>query len=196
MYDRDYYENGIQTGKSNYRDYSWERLGQYFIGTAQYIIDQYHPTSVLDVGCAKGFMVYALQQLGVDAYGVDTSEYAVGNAITDRVKLGRIQEIPFDQKFDAVICFDVLEHIPEDESLQACRELLRVSNRLVLAHVLTRHVEEDKDPTHINVKPLEWWENTFRQAGGLILPSRPSGVWWFNTPEYLLTASPGRKEKE
>src|SRR5210317_381289 len=32
---------------------------------------------VLDFGCAKAFSVYALRLLGIDAYGVDMSEYAI-----------------------------------------------------------------------------------------------------------------------
>ena len=35
--------------------------------------------SVLDVGCAKGFMIYDLQRLipGLSVYGIDISEYAL-----------------------------------------------------------------------------------------------------------------------
>ena len=32
---------------------------------------------VLDVGCAKGYLVYDFHQAGIDAYGVDISKYAL-----------------------------------------------------------------------------------------------------------------------
>ena len=66
VYDSDYFENGPQTKKSNYRDYSWDRLGSYFQRTARHIVDLFKPERTLDVGCAKGFLVKALDESGVD----------------------------------------------------------------------------------------------------------------------------------
>ena len=31
---------------------------------------------VLEIGCAKGFVVEAMRDLGIDAYGIDVSQYA------------------------------------------------------------------------------------------------------------------------
>ncbi len=36
------------------------------------------PKKVLDVGCAKGFLVEAVRPRGVEAFGNDISEYAMG----------------------------------------------------------------------------------------------------------------------
>lgn len=42
-------------------------------------------SSLLDVGCAKGFMLYDLQQMipGIKVNGIDISEYAITNAMED-----------------------------------------------------------------------------------------------------------------
>ena len=37
-------------------------------------------TTSLDVGCAKGFVVEALTELGYDSYGWDVSEWAIAGA--------------------------------------------------------------------------------------------------------------------
>jgi len=55
LFDYDYFENGIQTRKSNYQDYSWNRLGTYFAATAKHISEIFKPKKTLDIGTAKGF---------------------------------------------------------------------------------------------------------------------------------------------
>lgn len=48
---------------------------------------------VLDIGCAHGFLVEYLVSLGIDAYGMDSSEYAISQVpegISDRIILGDI----------------------------------------------------------------------------------------------------------
>ena len=78
MYNRDYYESGIENGISGYRNYRW--MPELTIRMAHCLIqdlsiDKSH--SVLDYGCAKGFLVKALRLLDIDAFGLDVSEYAI-----------------------------------------------------------------------------------------------------------------------
>jgi ubiquinone/menaquinone biosynthesis C-methylase UbiE len=203
VFDRDYFENGIITRKSNYQDYSWSRLGTYFTATAKHITGMFKPKKLLDAGTAKGFLVYALCQAGVDAYGVDISKYAVENAIPevkDRVRLGTIQKLDYPaNSFDVVTAFDVLEHIKEEEIPQVCAELLRVSRKWVVVRVPTRKDPGDLDTYHETVKPKQWWEKQFAAAGWKVVPCDPyvnRGVWWFNIPEYLIVVEKAKKHKK
>ena len=79
-YDEDYFENGIKTGKSCYENYRW--LPELTIPMAMTIIDllkiQRFET-VLDFGCAKGYLVKAFKLLYRNAFGVDASPYAIAN---------------------------------------------------------------------------------------------------------------------
>ena len=50
---------------------------------ASQIKEKYHPQTVLDAGCAMGMLVAALRDLGVEAYGVDLSEYAISQVRED-----------------------------------------------------------------------------------------------------------------
>jgi len=189
IYDRDYFERGIETKKSNYRDYSWERLGKYFQATAKHIAKCFNPQIALDVGAAKGFLVYALGELGVEAYGIDVSEYAVANA-KGRVEIGTAQDINSPNPvFDVVTAFDILEHIHEAEVPQVCAELLRVAKKYVVVRVPTKEEKGDLDAYHETIKPKEWWEEQFAAQGGKVISCEPfvdRGVWWFNVPEYLI----------
>jgi|LSQX01.2.fsa_nt_gb 2-polyprenyl-3-methyl-5-hydroxy-6-metoxy-1,4-benzoquinol methylase len=193
FYDQDYFDQGLQSGKSNYVDYFWERIGSEVEKTAAHIIKHFSPVKTLDVGCAKGFMVKALYERGVDAYGIDASEYAISKAsetLTDRVKLGLASDLPYEnEEFDLVTIFDVLEHIPEELALKTCAELLRVSGKWVLAYVVTEHEPDDIDPTHINIKPLRWWEAIFTGLGGKLHSAADifdPGIWWFNLIKRLI----------
>ena len=193
FYDRDYFDRGCQSGKSNYEDYSWERIGGEVEKTAKHIIKHFVPTKTLDVGCAKGFIVKALYDRGVDAYGIDASEYAVSTVpeeVNDRVKLGLASDLTYkNNEFDLVTIFDVLEHIPEELAAQTCAELLRVSSNWVLVYVVTKYEPDDIDPTHINIKPREWWETKFMELSGKICPIdviyNPR-IWWFNLADRLI----------
>src|SRR5260221_7177707 len=64
---------------------------------------------VLDVGCAKGFLVKDLMKAcpGLEAFGIDISEYALMNCepeVVGRLHLGSGDRLPFpDDSFNAVI---------------------------------------------------------------------------------------------
>lgn len=201
IYDRDYFENGIATKKSNYKDYSWERLGSYFQATAKHIVKCFKPESLLDVGCAKGFLVYALNQLGIDTLGIDVSEYAIKNAkIPDRVQIGEVQNVKWqDNNFDVVTAFDVMEHISEKEVPKVCGELLRVTKKYVVVRVPTKVEKGDLDAYHETIKPKEWWEKQFAKQGGKVVSNEEyidKGIWWFNMPEYLIVIEKQEKPAE
>jgi 2-polyprenyl-3-methyl-5-hydroxy-6-metoxy-1,4-benzoquinol methylase len=191
IYDRDYYEAGGQG--SSYHGYTWDRLSTYFKATARHICEHFKPGTLLDVGCAKGYLVKALVDLGVDACGMDASAYAIENApadVSERLVQGVVQALPYkDAAFDVVTAMDILEHIPEDEAATVCRELLRVSRGLVVTNILTLEIPDYTDRTHITVKPQAWWESLFMKTGGQVLPVQPyydPGIWWFNIPERIV----------
>ena len=84
-----------------------------------------------------GFVVEALREQDIEAYGIDLSEYAIAHvppSIKPYVKVGNVLDIDYpDESFDIVLCSEVLEHLPVDYVDRAIEELLRVtSGTLVL----------------------------------------------------------------
>ncbi len=133
MYDREYYDGEAESGYAAYADGDW---------TAQLcgvFADHLAPRRLLEVGCAKGFLVRRFRSLGIEAYGVDISSYAIG-AAPDEVKpyvaVADIRELPWpDDSFDMVLCMETLEHVPPEEVPRAIAELARVSAGTVLCSI-------------------------------------------------------------
>lgn len=94
----------------------------------------------LDVGCATGFVVEALRELGVDARGVDVSQYAVEQAALGargHIGYGDLsRRLPFpDGRFDLVTVLETLEHLEPDAVHHALAELRRVTSGYVIATI-------------------------------------------------------------
>ena len=87
---------------------------------------------MLDVGCAKGFLLHDLRQVvpGVEVYGLDVSEYAIANSMEDVrpcLVRGTAERLPFpDATFDVVLCINTIHNLPLDRCKQALREIERV----------------------------------------------------------------------
>lgn len=135
----------------------------FFGKIADGIVRDLHPTTVLDAGCAMGFLVEALVQRGVDAYGVDVSEYAISQvdeSVRDRCRVHSLAE-PLDRRYDLISCIEVVEHIPPEEGEAALDTLCAATDRLLLS--TTPH--DYREATHVNVQPPEDWSAALAQRG-------------------------------
>lgn len=97
---------------------------------AEFIIEKFHPKTFLDIGCAYGELVNAMNDLGVESYGVDGSDYAISHAEKSiQKKLFKVNlnsdRYPFDdKKFDIIGSFYSVEHIHDIDYF--CEELKRI----------------------------------------------------------------------
>jgi len=153
-----YFQNDC--GRPYQRDDGW--LG-FFADIADQIIERLHPTSVLDAGCAWGFLVEALRTRGVDAWGVDVSEYAIANvdaSVAEYCWRGSLTE-PLPRRYDLVTCIEVIEHMAPRDSEVAIANLCAASDRVLLSSTPGDYAE----PTHLNVQPPENWSAAFARHG-------------------------------
>ena len=145
MYGKEYFDGSREYGYGGYNyDGRWKSV-------AKDIIKHYKLNKndkVLDVGCAKGFLVNDLIDLGIDAYGIDISEYAINNSfekIRNKLQIGNAKNLPYeDKKFDLVLSINTIHNLTRDLCKQAIKEMLRVSKGKEFIQVDSYKTEEQK----------------------------------------------------
>ena len=126
------------------------RFWQPVIPTFQNHFDLTSSSSLLDVGCAKGFMLHDLEELipGIEVYGVDISDYAIKNSmnsIKSKVKVANATNLPFgDNSFDIVISINTIHNLDRDQCAIALQEIERVSKKGSFITVDAYRNEEEK----------------------------------------------------
>ncbi len=134
-------------------------------------------SSVLDIGCAKGFMLHDFMQIipGIKVAGIDISQYAIENAIESvkpLVKVANAKELPFpDKSFDLAISITTIHNLPLEGCKQALREVMRVSRKHAFITLDSWHDEIERDRmekwnlTALTYMSIEEWKQLFAEVG-------------------------------
>lgn len=94
----------------------------------------------LDVGCARGYVVEVLRELGLEAEGCDVSAYAVAHPAGGARGFVRVGDpcghLPWeDRRFDVVSVLETLEHLDPTDVPGALGEIRRVCQGFVYATI-------------------------------------------------------------
>lgn len=147
---------------STYAGVGYERTDvwqKHFAAVADRIIAEIAPESVLDVGCAMGYLVGALRTRGVEAYGIDISDYALEHVPDDLKPFCQRQSIlePLPRQYDLIVCIEVLEHLTAEEGEVALENICMHTHDVLFSSTPT----DFADATHANVQPPEYWVERF-----------------------------------
>ncbi len=160
VFDREYY--ATHCGALPY-DHSCGFWGEFFGKIADELIRGFRPRRVFDAGCAHGFLVEALWDRGVEAWGRDISRHAnadVREDVRQYCAIGSIAD-PIDGQYDLVTCIEVLEHMPEADANRAIAAMTSVTNRILFSS----SPSDFDEPTHVNVRPAMYWLRLFAANG-------------------------------
>ncbi|MFH1309968.1 MAG: class I SAM-dependent methyltransferase [Candidatus Omnitrophota bacterium] len=134
-------------------------------------------SSLLDVGCGKGFMIHDLAELiqGITVKGIDISEYAVNNAIEDmkqNVRVADAKNLPFeDNSFDVVVSINTVHNLEREECAQALKEIERVSKGKSFITVDAYRNDKEKELmlawnlTGKTIMHVDEWKTFFNKIG-------------------------------
>src|SRR3989344_9160941 len=129
---KDFFDGDRLVGYGGYKyDGRWVKIVERFKGHYGLTSE----SSVLDVGCAKGFMLHDFMKVipGIKVAGLDVSSYAIENAMADvkpYVMVANAKDLPFpDKSFDLVISITTIHNLPLEECKQAIREVQRVARK-------------------------------------------------------------------
>lgn len=179
----EWYGEDYFTGKtSNYRGgYTWEQYQGTFEALAQLLMQSF-PTArrFLDFGCAKGFLVQALHDQGLDAWGIDHSAYAISQAREDVRALlvcASLDSCAFVAGADVTVATEVLEHLTHEQLQVYLRHLAQSTELALFATVpmpSMRHrgawAEAQEEPSHVTLQDRAWWHGLLRETGWRVGP--------------------------
>lgn len=132
---------------------------------------------VLDVGCAKGFMLYDMGEMinGIKLRGIDISEYAIQNAkeeVKDFLSVANAANLPFDDNsFDVVISINTIHNLEKTECANALREIERVSRGKSFITVDAYRNDEEKEAMYAwnltakTIMSVDEWIAFFDEVG-------------------------------
>ena len=158
LYDEYYFAKGC--GEPYERSEVWLNL---FSSFAERIQNEINPGSVLDAGCAMGFLVEKLRERGVEAWGVDISQYAISEVapgIQEYCWVGSVTD-PLPRTYDLIVSIEVLEHLSPRDAEIAVTNLCTFSNDILFSSTPYDY----KEASHFNVQPVEYWAELFAKEG-------------------------------
>jgi len=172
-FDREYFDGTREQGYGGYRyDGRW-------IPIARRIIEHYRLRAgdrVLDIGCAKGFLVKDLIDAcpGLEVFGLDISDYALRNCHPDvrgRLVRGSVDALPFaDRSFAAALAINVIHNLDRARCLKAIREIERIAPGRGYIQVDAYRDEAERDLfldwvlTAETYGPPQFWRDMFAAA--------------------------------
>jgi len=164
--------------RHGYGGYSYHP--RFWTDVVQDFINYYKLTEnskVLDVGCAKGFMLYDMKKAlpGINVRGIDISDYAIENAIEEMkpfLSVGNAKDLSEfkDKGFDLVISITTIHNLPLDECKQALREIQRVGKNAFIVVDAYRDNEEKGRIikwilTGLTYMHVDEWKKLFDEVG-------------------------------
>ena len=172
---RDFFDGSRETGYGGFHYH--ERFWQPVVADIKNHFNLSSDSSLLDVGCAKGFMLLDLKKNipNITLRGVDISEYAVHNAhpdIAECISVANCVDLPFeDDSFDVVISITTIHNLDYDGCIRALREIERVSKQNSFITVDAFNNEDERarmeawNLTAKTILHVDDWKELFAKAG-------------------------------
>ena len=172
-YEFDYWDGKRQYGYGGYYyDGRWRLI-------AKKIIKKYNlnkKSSVIDIGCGKGFLVYELSKLlnSTNIYGLDISRHAIKSSPKEIKKNLRICDlrkgINLKKKFDLVISINLIHNFEIFHLKKFLKEIIKISKK---SFISTESYRDEKELFNLQCWALtcesffseKEWQWIFREFG-------------------------------
>jgi ubiquinone/menaquinone biosynthesis C-methylase UbiE len=141
------------------------------------IMAEYNPKSVLDVGCAKGFMLHDFRRLypHVEVRGIDISQYAISQAhmsVAKWLECCSADCLPYGTGgLDLVISINTIHNLPYHRCAKALEEIERVKKKDAFITVDAYRTDEELtrmmnwNLTAQTILHVDEWKELFQSVG-------------------------------
>ena len=156
-----FHKNGIknQPGESTFLGYSLSK----WIVKIQENIKINSCSTLIDFGCGKGFLYKNKIKIGNKNYNSISDFWGIDDLYLYDPGIEEYSIYP-KKKYDAVICTDVIEHIPEDDVINFIESLFKLANKfifVVIATIPASKYFEDGNNIHLCIKNQSVWNDIF-----------------------------------
>ena len=133
--------------------------------------------NILDIGCAKGFMLYDFIRAipGISVQGVDVSQYAIENSkeeVRKYLQVADARELPFeDNTFDLAISITTLHNFTKADMKIALKEVMRVTKKDSFITLDAYRNDKEKNRmeawnlTALTMMKTSEWKSFFEEVG-------------------------------
>ncbi len=132
---------------------------------AEWIVSDFAPSSVVDVGCGTGALLEAMQRRGCKVFGLERSEAALKYC-----KARNLDVATFDlekdsftaaRTFDVAVSTEVAEHLPK----RVADRYVDLLTKLAPTVVFTAAAPGQEGIDHVNLQPSSYWIAKFQEHG-------------------------------
>ena len=172
-FDKEFFDGDRKFGYGgfSYNPRYWSKVVEDF--TDHYNLNE--KSKILDVGCAKGFMLLDFNKLNpkFELHGIDISDYAIKNAVPEvkeKLKVANATSLPYDDNyFDLVISINTIHNLERDDCSIALKEISRVSKNNSFITVDAYNNDEEKERMYAwnltakTIMSVDEWKNFFKK---------------------------------
>jgi ubiquinone/menaquinone biosynthesis C-methylase UbiE len=193
-YDESYFDSGKRK-QGRFGTYSFERLYPSQLAIAHMLVQIKSSKKMLDVGCAKGYLVQAFRDSGVEGYGIDISEYAITQAsasIRENLSVVDVatQDLRFpDGSMDLVTAVGSLDYVRDvSHALSEIRRVLKKDGLLFV----TVACNKKGDSYRVTAVPESEWVGMIENSGFVFQRDLTRANFWSFMQIFLGSATSTR----
>lgn len=161
IYDQKYFDGGKPGHPAGYTFYERTAGEDWWLMATRILLDKLplKGKKVLEIGCAKGFLIQELRARGVKAYGIDVSEYAIAQAPDEVKKYIKIGKAPKalgkykNNEWDYIISLKTLNLLTEKQVIQTIKK----ANRIAKAQYHLLNIYDEGWAEYGFMPEKEWW---------------------------------------
>lgn len=162
-----------------------------------WLMKQFNPKSVLDVGCGIGTWLKAFQEASVsDFFGIDGSHTEPQGLLIPSSSFKAVdlnQSWQLNRKFDLAICLEVAEHLTEKASADLVKALTEHASTIIFGAA----VPYQGGQNHINEQWPSYWQEKFGQHSfyfhDILRPvfwNNSQVQWWYKQNAFVVNREP------
>jgi SAM-dependent methyltransferase len=165
-FDRAYFDRWYRGAQRITSDTEVRRKVTMAVTVAEYFLRR-SLGNVLDVGCGETPWRTHLKALrpGASYRGIDPSPYIAQKFRVQQASFGDLQSLGIKERFDLVVCADVLHYLHEAEVRRGLRAIVPLSRGVLFFEVLTREDDIIGDVEGMIRRPAKWYRHLFTAAG-------------------------------